>query len=195
MSEKLIVIGGTAAGLSAASKAKRVKPDMEIQVFEKSGYISYGACGLPYFVGGMIEEPEDLVSLTVDQMTHKRGIPTYTHHEVTKIDRENKTVTVLNLDTNETAVHPYDKLVIATGAYPITPKIGGVDAEGVYYLRTVEDGIRLKGVVKAEGKKKAAIVGGGFIGLEVAEEMTLAGVEVHVYELMPRLLPFLDDSF
>lgn len=195
MSEKLIVIGGTAAGLSAASKAKRVNPDMEIQVFEKSGYISYGACGLPYFVGGMIEEPDDLVSLTVDQMTHKRGIPTWIHHEVTKIDRERKTVTVANLDSGELAVHPYDKLVIATGAYPIKPRIPGVDAEGIYYLRTVEDGIRLKDVVKAEGKKKAAIVGGGFIGLEVAEEMTLAGVEVHVYELMPRLLPFLDESF
>lgn len=195
MSEKLIVIGGTAAGLSAASKAKRVNPDMEIQVFEKSGYISYGACGLPYFVGGMIAEPDDLVSLTVDQMTHKRGIPTVTHHEVTKIDRENKTVTVVNLDTQETSVHAYDKLVIATGAYPIVPNIPGVDADGVYYLRTVEDGIRLKSVVKAEGKKKAAIVGGGFIGLEVAEEMSLCGIEVHVYELMPRLLPFLDESF
>lgn len=195
MTEKLIVIGGTAAGLSAASKAKRVKPDMEIEVYEKSGYISYGACGLPYFVGGMIEEPDDLVSLTVDQMTNKRGIPTFTHHEVTKIDREHKTVTVVNLDNGESRVCPYDKLVIATGARPIKPALPGIDADGVYYLRTVEDGIRLKAIVKAEGKKKAAIVGGGFIGLEVAEELSLSGVEVHVYELMPRLLPFLDESF
>ncbi len=195
MGEKLIVIGGTAAGLSAASKAKRVKPDMEITVFEKSGYISYGACGLPYFVGGMIDSPDDLVSLTVDQVTNKRGIPTYIHHEATKIDREHKTVTVVNLDSGEESVHPYDKLVIATGARPIRPNIPGIDADGVYYLRTVEDGIRLKAVVQAEGKKRAVIVGGGFIGLEVAEEMALSGVEVHVYELMPRLLPFLDESF
>ncbi len=195
MGEKLIVIGGTAAGLSAASKAKRVRPDMEITVFEKSGYISYGACGLPYFVGGMIDSPDDLVSLTVDQVTNKRGIPTYIHHEVTKIDRENKTVTVINLDNGEEKVHPYDKLVIATGARPIRPRIPGVDAEGVYYLRTVEDGIRLKAVVQSQDKKRAVIVGGGFIGLEVAEEMALSGVEVHVYEMMPRLLPFLDESF
>ena len=131
MSEKLIVIGGTAAGLSAASKAKRVKPEMEIQVFEKSGYISYGACGLPYFVGGMIAEPDDLVSLTVEQMTNKRGVPTYIHAEVTDIDRDGKTVTVKNLDNGEETVHTYDKLVIAAGARPIRPDIPGVDAEGV----------------------------------------------------------------
>ena len=195
MSEKLIVIGGTAAGLSAASKAKRVKPEMEIQVFEKSGYISYGACGLPYFVGGMIAEPDDLVSLTVEQMTNKGGVPTYIHAEVTDIDRDGKTVTVKNLDNGEETVHTYDKLVIAAGARPIRPDIPGVDAEGVYYLRTVEDGIRLKHAVRAESKGRAVIVGGGFIGLEVAEEMALSGVEVHIYEMMPRLLPFLEESF
>lgn len=193
MSEKLIVIGGTAAGLSAASKAKRMKPELEIQVFEKSGYISYGACGLPYFVGGMIAEPDDLVSLTVEQMTNKRGVPTFIHAEVTDIDRTKKTVTVKNLDSGEETEHAYDKLVIATGARPIRPAIPGIDAEGVYYLRTVEDGIRLKHAVKGQGK--AVIVGGGFIGLEVAEEMALSGVEVHVYEMMPRLLPFLEEGF
>ena len=195
MSEKLIVIGGTAAGLSAASKAKRLRPDMEIEVFEKSGYISYGACGLPYFVGGIIEKPEDLVSLTVDQVTQKRGIPTYIHHEVTRNNRKEKTVTVKNLDSKEESIHMYDKLVIATGARPIKPSISGIEAEGIYYLRTVEDGIRLKQVVKTEGKKRAIIVGGGFIGLEVAEEMALSGIEVHVFEQLERLLPFLNEVF
>ena len=195
MSEKMIVIGGTAAGLSAASKAKRLDPSLEIQVFERSGYISYGACGLPYFVGGLIDEPEDLVSLTVDQVTNQRGIPTYIHHEVTKIDREARQVTVVDLDRNTEQVYPYDKLVIATGARPIRPNIPGVDAQGVYCLRTVEDGIRLKRAVTAQGKKQVAIIGGGFIGLEVAEELALSGLEVHVFEMLPRLLPFLDESF
>lgn len=195
MSEKLIVIGGTAAGLSAASKAKRVCPDMEIEVFERSGYISYGACGLPYFIGGLVEEPEDLVSLTVEQMNQKRGIPTHIHHEVTKINRETKTVNVRDIDTGEESVHSYDKLVIATGARPIRPQMPGVDADGIYYLRTVEDGIRLKHVVWSEKKKRAVIVGGGFIGLEVAEELVLSGLEVHVFEMMPKLLPFLTDGF
>ena len=196
MAEKLIVIGGTAAGLSAASKAKRVNPELEITVFERSGYISYGACGLPYFVGGMIEQPDDLVSLTVEQMRGKRGIPTFIHHEVTAIDRQKKTVTVVDLDSGETSVYPYDKLVIATGASPIRPKLPGADAEGIYCLRTVEDGIRLKAVVQQDGQKqRAAIIGGGFIGLEVAEEMALSGLEVHVFEMMPRLLPFLNEQF
>lgn len=195
MSEKLIVIGGTAAGLSAASKAKRLRPDMEIEVFEKSGYISYGACGLPYFVGGMIKEPEDLVSLTVDQMTEKRGVPTHIHHQVTKIDRKEKKVTVRDLDRGEETTHAYDKLVIATGARPIKPQIPGIEADGVYYLRTVEDGIRLKEIVRSAGRKRTVIVGGGFIGLEVAEEMALSGLEVHVFEKMERLLPFLDETF
>ncbi len=130
MAEKVIVIGGTAAGLSAASKAKRVRPELEITVFERSGYISYGACGLPYFVGGMIAEPDELVSLTVEQVTNKRGIPTFIHREVTRIDREKKEVTVKNLDTGEVTVHSYDRLVIATGARPIVPDIPGVRADG-----------------------------------------------------------------
>lgn len=195
MAEKLIVIGGTAAGLSAASKAKRECPELEIEVFERSGYISYGACGLPYFVGGLIDSPEDLVSLTVEQMNSKRGIPTYIHHEVTAIDRRAKTVTVVDLDSGASRVCPYDKLVIATGARPIRPEIPGVDAENVYYLRTVEDGIRLKSVVRGKSGSRAVIVGGGFIGLEVAEELALSGVETHVYEMQPRLLPFLEETF
>lgn len=195
MAEKVIIIGGTAAGLSAASKAKRVDPSLDITVFEKSGYISYGACGLPYFVGDMIKEPNDLVSLSVDQMTHKRGVPTFIHHEVTRIDRGAQTVTVRNLDNGEVFERPYDKLVIATGARPIVPHIPGADAKGVYTLRTVEDGIRLKHVVQSDAQKKAAIIGGGFIGIEVAEELTNSGVEVHLFEMMPRLLPFLTESF
>lgn len=194
MGERLVVIGGTAAGLSAASKAKRLAPDMDITVYERSGYVSYGACGLPYFVGGMIEEAEDLVSLNVDVLTQKRGIPTFIHHEVTKIDPRAKTVSVRDLDTGREFEQGYDKLVIATGAAPIVPEIPGVQAEGVHCLRTVEDGIALKSRV-AEGAAKAVIIGGGFIGLETAEELTQAGMQVTVVEAMPRLLPFLTEEY
>ena len=195
MAEKVIIIGGTAAGLSAASKAKRVDPSLEITVFERSGYISYGACGLPYFVGGIIDQPDDLVSLNVDQMTNQRGVPTFIHHEVTSIDRTAQTVTVRDLDSGKSWQQPSDKLVIATGARAIVPDIPGADAEGVYTLRTVEDGIRLKSTVQGGEHKAIAIVGGGFIGLEMAEELTNSGLEVHLFEVMPRLLPFLEERF
>lgn len=193
MAERLIVIGGTAAGLSAASKLKRLKPEIEIMVFEKSGYVSYGACGLPYFVGGVIKEPEELVSLTEKELTEKRNIPTFIHHEVTHINREMMEVTVLNLDNREETVYSYTYLVIAAGAVPIAPDIPGVSAENVYYLRTVEDGIALK--KKAAEAKKAIIIGGGFIGLEVAEGLCNRGVSVKVFEQMPRMLSFLTEPF
>ncbi|MGL5433910.1 MAG: FAD-dependent oxidoreductase [Lachnospiraceae bacterium] len=197
MKERLIVIGGTAAGLSAASKAKRLSPELEVMVFEQSGYVSYGACGLPYFVGDLIKNPEDLIAVSAEELCTKRQIPTFIHHRVTNINRKEKTVTVEtvdDLDQQEISVHSYDKLVIATGAVPIRPDIPGVDADGVYYLRTVEDGIRLK--KQAAGREQtAAIVGGGFIGLEVAEELTRVGTNVHLYEKLDRLLPFLDPEF
>ncbi|MEG1895803.1 MAG: FAD-dependent oxidoreductase [Oscillospiraceae bacterium] len=194
MGERLVIIGGTAAGLSAASKAKRCKPELEVTVFEKSGYVSYGSCGLPYFVGGMIEKPNDLVTFTADELREKRNIPTYIHHEVTCIDRENKIVKVHNLDEDIFFEQAYDSLVIATGAVPFIPKITGIDADGVYCLRTVEDGITIKEVVR-NGAKRAVIVGGGFIGLEMAEELTLSGVHVELVEALPRLLPFLCEEY
>lgn len=141
-------------------------------------------------MGGLIGQPDDLVSLNVDQMTHKRGIPTFIHHEVTRIDRAARTVSVRDLDSGKSWEQPYDKLVIATGARAIVPTLPGVDADGVYTLRTVEDGIRLKSTVQSGPHRKAAVIGGGFIGLEMAEELTNSGVEVHLFEMMPRLLPF-----
>lgn len=191
----LIVIGGTAAGLSAASKAKRNIKNLKITVFEKSGYVSYGACGLPYFLGDVIKEADDLISLTADQLRNERGIDTYIHHEVTKIDRENKTVNVVDLNTRETKVIAYTDLVIATGASPIIPKIKNINLNGVHFLRTVEDGINIKNNVQSGNIKNVAIIGGGFIGLEVAEELKNIGLNVNLIEAMPRLLPFLNENF
>lgn len=192
--ENLIVIGATAAGLSAASKAKRMNPELNIQVFEKTGYISYGSCGLPYYVGGLIEKPDDLVAVSAQTMKNKRGIETHIHHQVTAVNREKKEVTVQNLDTGESLSYPYDKLVIATGAVPTAPPIPGIQSPNVYFLRNVEDGIRLKEAV-SKGAKTACIIGGGFIGLELAEELALSGLGVTVLEQLPGLLPFLEPSF
>lgn len=193
MAERMIVIGGTAAGLSAATKAKRLKPDMEIIAFEKTGFISYGACGLPYFIGGLIDDPEELVSLSVADMKNKRGIIVHTHQEAIRIDRQKKEVTVQNLDTEEILTHPYDKLVIATGATPVHPDIPGIEAEGVYFLRNVEDGIKLKGDEHAG--QSIVVIGGGFIGLETAEQLAKVGLHVTILEALPRLLPFLPEEY
>lgn len=192
--ENLVIIGGTAAGLSAASKAKRMRPGLRVQVFERTGYISYGSCGLPYFVGGLIGKPEDLVSVSAETMKTKRGIQTHTHHQVTAINPRDRTVRIQNLETGERSTCPYDKLVIATGAVPAAPPIPGIDSANVHYLRTVEDGIRLKEAV-SKGAKTACIIGGGFIGLELAEELTRSGLKVTVLEQLPSLLPFLDPAF
>jgi len=194
MEKKLVVIGGTAAGLSAASKAKRINSNIDITVYEKSGYVSYGACGLPYFVGDVIKSPDDLISLTVDDLNNKKNIRTYTHHEVTEIDREKKEVTVLDMKRGVFHKQTYDYLVMATGANPIIPSIPGISSAGVHYLRTVEDGISIKERVKS-GLKRAIIIGGGFIGLEVAEELRLSGIEVEIFEAMPRLLPSLNREY
>lgn len=194
MGKRLIVIGGTAAGLSAASKAKRSNPDLEIVVYEKTGYVSYGACGLPYFVGDKIKEAEELISISSDQLKSKRDIAAHTEHEVLRIDRENKKVEVLNRITGERFFETYDFLVIATGGAPIIPAFARNGLSGVYTLRTVEDGIALKRAV-CEGARHAVIIGGGFIGLEMAEELTEAGVKVSLIEALPRLLPFLPDDY
>ena len=141
---QMVVIGGTAAGLSAAAKARRLDRKMEIDVFEATSYVSYGSCGLPYFVGGCIAQPEELVSLTVEELREKRGIAAHTRHRVLAIDREGKAVKVLALDSGRESWQRYDRLVLATGASPVMLPIPGADGPGVCTLRTVEDGIRLK---------------------------------------------------
>ncbi|QQO10137.1 FAD-dependent oxidoreductase [Breznakiella homolactica] len=192
MSERLVVIGGTAAGLSAASKAKRSYPDLAVTVFEKTGYTSYGSCGLPYFIGGIIQNPGDLVTLTPEALRTERGIETFIRHEALSIDRNAKTVTVKNLEDQTIRLVSYDYLVIATGAYPVMPSIPGIDSTGVFHLRSVEDGIAFK--AKAGVSKEALIIGGGLIGLEVAEQLSLKGLSVTVLEAAPRILPHLADE-
>lgn len=190
---RMVVIGGTAAGLSAASKARRLDPSMEITVLEATNYVSYGSCGLPYFVGGCIQKPEDLVSLTVRELREKRNITTYTRHRALAVRREEKTVQVLALDSGREFWLPYDRLVLATGATPVVPPIPGAEGPGVCTLRTVEDGIRLKAL--AGETKQAAIIGGGFIGLELSEQLALRGLEVQLVEALPRLLPAFPEDY
>lgn len=195
MGHRLVVIGGTAAGLSAASKAKRTDPELDVSVYERSGYVSYGSCGLPYYVGGLVRTEADLITLTPEELSGKRGIRTHVRHEATGIDARKKIVHIRNLDAGASFDVPYDSLVIATGASPVIPDIPGIMSQGVFVLRTVEDGMALRKAVLANRAGKAVLVGGGFIGLEMAEQLAQNGMDVTLVEALPRLLPFLDREY
>lgn len=177
MAERLIVVGGVAAGMSAAAKAKRVNADMHVVVYEKSPYISYGACGMPYLIAGDVADYRDLLARTPEQMA-KRGVEVHVRHEATAIDADARTITIRDLAGERTFTQTYDKLVIATGAAPIRPALPGVDLKGVCVLRSLTDGRALLRLVEERRPQRAVIVGGGYVGLEMAETFRRLGAAV-----------------
>ena len=184
---KVIIVGGVAAGMSAAAKLKRANKEAQITVYEKSRHVSFGACGLPYFVGNFFEDSQKMIARTVEQF-NASGITVNIEHEVLNVDTDNKCITVKNLLTGETFTDTYDKLMIATGASAIIPPINNVDLKHVYTLKSLEDGEALKLAMQNEALKRVAIVGAGFIGLEVVEAAKQYGKEVHVFQLNDRVL-------
>ncbi len=188
MAERLIVIGGGAAGMSLASRVRRLRSELDIVVFERSGYVSYAPCGLPYYVGGEIDSSDKLVYYTAEFFKEKRNIDVHLHAEVTNIDPSARTVTVV--EGGKEKVWEWDWLAIATGAKPVKPPIDGIDLHGIYTLRNVEDGIRLKEAL--ERVERIVVVGGGYIGVEVAEGLVKAGKRVTLVEMLPHVLPNMD---
>lgn len=188
---KLVVIGGVAAGMSAAARAKRRNKDLQITVYEKSGYVSYGACGLPYFIKGDIPSAEKLVVRTPEQFA-KQGIKAQVHHEVIDVDVVEHTVTVKNLETGEVFQDTWDDLLITTGAVAVRPPIPGLNLPGIFTLRTVEDGIAIKEWIAQKHPWQAVVVGAGYIGLEMAEALAANGMYVDVVEMLPQVLPNMD---
>jgi NADPH-dependent 2,4-dienoyl-CoA reductase/sulfur reductase-like enzyme len=186
MPERLVVIGGDAAGMTAASQARRMRTvdDLEIIVFEQSGYVSFSACGEPYFVGGWVEDFADLQVRTPEQF-QARGIDARIHHKVTSIDLDARRVTVRHPGGEEEV--GFDELLYATGATAIRPPIEGMDLEGVHELRTLDDAARLRTLVTS-GVERAVVVGGGYIGLELAEAFEHVGIETTVVTMMPTVL-------
>ncbi len=185
---RIVIVGGVAAGMSAASQARRRKPDATVTVFERGPYISYGSCGMPY----NIEDPErsidDLVVLTPEKARESRGIDLHLRHEVTAIDPGSRTVTVRDLEAGSERTEGWDALVIATGASAVRLPLPGFDLPGVTVLRELTDGALVKRLL-AEGRKAAAIVGGGYIGMEMAHVLTSRGLRVTVLEKLPDILP------
>ena len=192
MSTKIVIIGGDAAGMSAASKVRRGMKEAELVVFEKSPHISYAACGMPYWFNGVVKQESDLLALTLENARNKRGIDVRIGHEVTAIDRAAKTVTVKKLESGESWAESYDKLVIATGASAVRPPIPGLDLPNVFTLRSLEDGQRIKAHLESDRPKRGIIIGAGYIGLEVAEAFHDLGMQTTVIEMLPQIMPNMD---
>ena len=188
---KVVIVGGVAGGATAAARIRRLDEQAEIVVFERSGYISYANCGLPYYIGGVIEDPEDLTLQTPESFYSRFRIHMKVRHEVTAIHPDRKTVSVKNLETGETFEERYDKLLLSPGAKPVWPNLPGMESNKLFTLRTVEDTFRIREFVDQNKPKSAVMVGGGFIGLEVAENLRELGMEVAIVQRPRQLMnPF-----
>jgi NADPH-dependent 2,4-dienoyl-CoA reductase/sulfur reductase-like enzyme len=191
MSERLIIIGGVAAGMSAAAKARRLDPKLEIVVYEKTGYVSYGACGLPYYVKGEIPRIEDVIVRTPEQFAGQ-GIQAHVCHEVVALDPTTQSVRVRNLATGQEFTDHWDKLILTTGGAALKPPIPGLDLPGIFTLRTVEDALAIRRWLEQGRPTRGVIVGGGYIGLEMAEALAAHGLQLSLVEMLPQVMPNMD---
>ena len=188
---KVVIVGGVAGGATAAARIRRLNEHAQILVFERSGYISYANCGLPYYIGGFIEDPEDLTLQTPESFYARFRAEMKVHHEVTAIHPERKTVSVKNLETDAEFEESYDKLLLSPGAKPAVPPLPGIDLPKLFTLRTVEDTFRINDFINECHPKSAVLVGGGFIGVEMAENLRELGLDVTMVQRPRQLMnPF-----
>lgn len=189
---KLVIIGSVAAGTSVAAKARRNNEEAEITIYDRDYDISYSGCGIPYYVGGEVESRDDLTPRDAAFFKKRYNIDVLTRHHVTSVDPEAKTLTVENLETNETFTDTYDVLVLATGATSVVPPIPGVQADNVFPIRNIQNAEATRTFVDTTNPKHATIIGAGFIGLEMAEQLKLRGIDVTIIERVPQVMPPLD---
>ena len=188
---KVVIVGGVAGGATAAARIRRLDEQAEIVVFERSGFISYANCGLPYYIGGVIENPEELTLQTPESFFSRFRVAMRVRHEVTAIHPNKKTVSVTNLETGEAFEESYDKLILSPGAKPTQPRLPGVGLSKLFSLRTVEDTFRIKEYIQKNHPKSAVLAGGGFISLELAENLQELGMEVTIVQRPKQLMnPF-----
>ncbi|MEA4929540.1 MAG: FAD-dependent oxidoreductase, partial [Candidatus Limiplasma sp.] len=192
MSKKVIIIGGVAGGASCAARLRRLDEQVEIVLLERGAYISYANCGLPYHVSDVIKSRSALLLQTPEAMQQKFRVDVRIKNEAVAIDREAKTVTVRKVDTGETYTETYDTLVISTGSSPVRPPIPGIDHPRVQTLWTVPDADSIRTLIAEQHAKTAVVVGGGFIGLEMAENLRHAGLTVSLVEMLDQVMAPLD---
>ena len=188
---KVVIVGGVAGGATAAARIRRLDESAEIVVFERSGYVSYANCGLPYYIGGVIEDREELTLQTPESFYERFRVDMRVRHEVTAIHPERKCVTVRNLESGEEFEERYDKLLLSPGAHHTQPRLPGMGMERVFTLRTVEDTLRIRKYIREHNPRSAVLAGGGFIGLELAENLRELGMEVTIVQKPRQLMnPF-----
>lgn len=189
---RIVIVGGVAGGASAATRARRMNEEAEIILIEKDDYVSFANCGLPYHIGEEIAERDALLVATPEFLERRFRLDVRTREEVISIDRENKSISVRRQVSGEAYEQPYDKLILAPGASPIVPGLPGVDAGNVLTLRNIADMDRIKACIERDGSKRAVVVGAGFIGLEMVEQLERRDVKTALVELQPQVLPLMD---
>jgi len=189
---KVVIVGGVAGGATAAARIRRLDEQAEIVVFERSGYISYANCGLPYYIGDVITDPEELTLQTPESFFSRFRVNMKVRHEVTAIHPDRKTVSVKKLETGEVFEESYDKLILSPGAKPTQPRLPGVGIDKLFTLRTVEDTFRIKEYINKHRPKSVVLAGGGFIGLELAENLREVGMDVTIVQRPKQLMNPLD---
>jgi NADPH-dependent 2,4-dienoyl-CoA reductase/sulfur reductase-like enzyme/rhodanese-related sulfurtransferase len=189
---RVLIVGGVAGGASCAARLRRLDEGVEIVVFDRGPHVSFANCGLPYFVGNVITEERQLVVASPDLFRDRFAIDVRTRHDVRAIDRARRTVTVRDLVTDTDATEPYDALVLAPGAAPIRPPLPGIDLPGIFAVRTIPDTVRIRAWLDEHRPARALVVGGGFIGLEMAENLAHRGLAITVLEKLSQVMPPLD---
>lgn len=194
MPERLIVVGGDAAGMSAASQARRRRgpEDLEITAFERGHYTSYAACGIPYWIAGLVDDRDELIARRPETFREKQHIDVHLRTEVVGVDTHDRRVEVWDREAGESRWESYDELLVATGARPIRPQMPGLEADGVFGVQTLDDGAAVNAYLEQHEVETAVVVGGGYIGLEMAEAMVHRGIDVTVVEAAPQVMPTLD---
>lgn len=192
MSKKVIIVGGVAGGASAAARLRRLDENAEIVLFERGKYISFANCGLPYYIGQIIKNRDDLLVQTPEKFKARFNIDVRVNSEVTDIDCKNKQVKIKDLSSQETYSEKYDKLILSPGAEPSRPPIEGIDSSNIFTLRSIPDADAINDFVTEQKPKRAVVVGGGYIGLEMAENLRHRGLLVAIVEMLDQVMPTLD---
>jgi len=190
--KKILIVGGVAGGASCAARARRLSESAEITIFERGPYVSFANCGLPYYIGNIIKNDDDLIVASKEMFKKRFNINVKTNNEVISIDRTKKEIVVKDTVSSDTYTEKYEELVLSPGATPIRPNISGIDLPGIFTVRTIPDSNKVKEWIVKKGVKDAIIVGGGFIGLEMAENLLTKGISVSIVEMLPQLMPPFD---